>query len=118
METLQTENQLIGELKAPATTKKPTNRPAMQIYRPPGLRSDGSSSTTAVTTTSSTKPKPAAGQKLSSSECDTNVNSQILKEDNFQKIIIRKIAASRRVHVPARALPTMSRLMIGTRTEV
>nr|pir hypothetical protein F44A2.5 - Caenorhabditis elegans [Caenorhabditis elegans] len=35
METLQTENQLIGELKAPATTKKPTNRPAMQIYRPP-----------------------------------------------------------------------------------
>ncbi|CAI5452251.1 unnamed protein product [Caenorhabditis angaria] len=66
--------------------KKPANRPAMQIYRPPGLRSDGStsssssitSSTTAVAT--STKPKTAAGQKLSASE--NNDNSQIIENNN------------------------------------
>lgn len=88
MDALQTEtNKVIEELKGPATnTKKPTNRPAMQIYRPPGLRSDGTSTTTAATTPSSTKPKPAAGQKLSSSDCDnSNVTSNILKEENNNK---------------------------------
>lgn len=87
MDTLQTENKVIEELKSSATasTKKPTNRPAMQIYRPPGLRSDGTSSTPAATTTSSTKPKPAAGQKLSSSDCDSSVTSHILKEENNNK---------------------------------
>ncbi|CAD6193612.1 unnamed protein product [Caenorhabditis auriculariae] len=60
------------------TTKKPANRPAMQIYRPPGLRSDGTASSSGGTATNA-KPKQAAGEKL------LDKNHRHEKEENNNK---------------------------------
>ncbi|CAB3398831.1 unnamed protein product [Caenorhabditis bovis] len=64
--------------KSIVSSKKPGVRPAMQIYRPPGLRADGTPNSGATTT----KPRPAAGSKLSNNgENETNA----LKEENNNK---------------------------------
>ncbi|CAI4223236.1 unnamed protein product [Auanema sp. JU1783] len=65
------------------TNKKPINRPAMQIYRPPGLRSGGGDTSTvssnggSPTTNTITKPTKEAGSKPLH-----NSNSNFKEENN------------------------------------
>lgn len=77
---LQPEQSIISaeELdKNSRSAKKPLNRPAMQIYRPPGLRSGGGESGAASSGVAA-RPKPAAGTK----PLDTKVPSANSEENN------------------------------------
>lgn len=68
-------------------TKKPSNRPAMQIYKPPGLRSGGSNDTSGSSaaggaTNNATLPRPQSLPAANSHQPHSKKSSKEVEENN------------------------------------